>query len=66
MSLKQVQRTIPLAGHVWALATALAFPAASLAAADGAKPNVVFILVDDLGYGDIGPFGSTVNKTPPS
>ena len=64
MSLKQVQRTIPLAGHVWALATALAFPAASLAAADGTKPNVVFILVDDLGYGDIGPFGSTVNKTP--
>ena len=64
MSLKQVQRTIPLAGLVWALATALAVPAASLAAADGTKPNVVFILVDDLGYGDIGPFGSTVNKTP--
>ena len=30
----------------------------------GAKPNIVFILVDDLGYADIGPFGSTKNRTP--
>lgn len=28
------------------------------------RPNVVCIFVDDLGYGDIGPFGNTVNKTP--
>src|SRR6185503_12597495 len=28
------------------------------------KPNFIFILADDLGYGDIGPFGSTVNRTP--
>ncbi len=28
------------------------------------KPNIVFIFIDDMGYGDIGPFGSTVNKTP--
>jgi arylsulfatase A-like enzyme len=28
------------------------------------KPNVVFIFIDDMGYGDIGPFGNTVNKTP--
>ena len=32
--------------------------------ADREKPNVVVIFIDDLGYGDIGPFGSTVNKTP--
>ena len=25
--------------------------------ATGAKPNIVFILTDNLGYGDIGPFG---------
>ena len=27
-------------------------------------PNIILILVDDMGYGDIGPFGSTQNKTP--
>lgn len=27
-------------------------------------PNIVFIFIDDMGYGDIGPFGSTQNKTP--
>ena len=28
------------------------------------KPNVVLIFIDDLGYGDIGPFGNTKVKTP--
>lgn len=28
------------------------------------KPNFIFILADDMGYGDIGPFGSTQNRTP--
>lgn len=28
------------------------------------KPNFVIINIDDLGYADIGPFGSTINRTP--
>ena len=36
--------------------------AAPLFAAD--KPNVVFIMADDLGYGDLGCFGQTKIKTP--
>ena len=30
----------------------------------GDNPNFIVILVDDMGYGDIGPFGSKVNRTP--
>ena len=28
------------------------------------KPNFIFINIDDLGYGDIGPFGAKQNRTP--
>jgi arylsulfatase A-like enzyme len=37
---------------------------ACVAAAPAAKPNIVVILIDDMGYGDIGPFGSKLNRTP--
>jgi len=30
----------------------------------GETPNFVLIFIDDMGYGDIGPFGSRVNQTP--
>ncbi|MEI7954385.1 MAG: sulfatase [Verrucomicrobiota bacterium] len=39
-----------------------ALPAA-LPAADR-KPNIILILIDDMGYGDVGAFGSTKNRTP--
>ena len=28
------------------------------------KPNVVLMFIDDMGYGDIGPFGNKINQTP--
>ena len=34
------------------------------AAEPPAKPNIVIIFIDDMGYGDIGPFGATKQKTP--
>lgn len=36
----------------------------STIAAAAEKPNFVIINIDDLGYADIGPFGSKLNRTP--
>jgi arylsulfatase A len=47
-----------------ALAAAILLLGGGAWAAPSAKPNIVILFIDDMGYGDIGPFGNTVNQTP--
>ena len=40
------------------------FAATALAAAATRQPNIIFILADDLGSGDLGSYGSPLRLTP--
>lgn len=55
------------AGAATAAAASLCFPGLARAAgrsSSAAQPNIIYILADDLGYGDIGCFGQTKVNTP--
>ncbi len=43
---------------------ALVAPAAAGAGASASRPNVIFIMADDLGYGHLGCYGQTLIRTP--
>ena len=51
-----------LAGSA-AMAACTSLPAAAARSAQG-KPNIIFFLVDDLGWGDLGCYGDTFHETP--
>jgi arylsulfatase A len=52
-----------LTGMLFSLMFVAPLPASD-APQPAAKPNIVLVFIDDLGYGDIGPFGATKQKTP--
>jgi arylsulfatase A len=53
-----------LAWAALALAAACVFGIRAGETAPVKQPNLILILADDMGYGDIGPFGSKLNRTP--
>src|SRR5438045_1374405 len=50
--------------HIIALIALLCALGGPLLAAEGKKPNIVFFLVDDMGWMDCGAYGSKYYETP--
>ena len=50
--------------HITVIAFSLFLASSSLLAAASRAPNIVFIIADDLGYGDLGCYGQKITRTP--
>ncbi len=59
MSLVRIFKWLRQASPVW-IAVALVVAASNGAAADAPRPNIIVILADDMGYSDLGCFGSEI------
>lgn len=54
----------PSCSHMKTIISLSLFLCAIASPISAAPPNIVIIFIDDMGYGDIGPFGATKQETP--